>query len=257
MAPEAYDLWQSWAFKRTDWWQTHSLSFLSLFFFCFVLNSDISILFAQICPNLKLRLDATNSLAPSTLEPRLAIPTAHQVTTGENSALELLGYGCRLSVTHRRSHSCLVLPGKEAGKNHETESPSANSHLSWKAVSVLLVGNINIYNTHLCDTFPECTEPGQREVRLLWFFTPPFRNKGRDSLRGSKSRGSYCKRLPCQAPPSLKLDRLSSRVAEAQMSDFERRLCVAIMRLHTVGFLFNMWCSSPSNHSRFTQKGIH
>lgn len=136
------------------------LSFLSFF----VLNSDISILFVQICPHLKVRLDATNGLAPSSLEPRPATPTVQRVTTGETSApAHFLQAFC-----DTKQFTFLAGTLWERGReNHETESPGANSHLSWKAISVLLVGNINIYNTHLCDTFPRCTKPGQRKVRLL------------------------------------------------------------------------------------------
>lgn len=91
-------------------------------------------------------------------------------------------------------------------ESHETESPGTNSRLSWITISLLL-GNINIYNTHLWDTFPRCLKRGWRKVGLLWFFTPKFRNKGkRDSLRSCKSRELYFKCLPCQAPWSLKLD---------------------------------------------------
>lgn len=105
-------------------------------------------------------------------------------------------------------------------ESHETESPGTNSRVSWITISLLL-GNINIYNTHLWDTFPRCLKRGWRKVGLLWFFTPKFRNKGkRDSLRSCKSRELYFKCLAL--PGSLIFEAgLSSRVSQAQMSDLK------------------------------------
>lgn len=119
-------------------------------------------------------------------------------------------------------------------KSLETKSPRWKFTAELKNNHHFSLCNTNIYKLHLLDTFPRCMRQGRWKIRLLWFYTCKFRNKYRKTIlhREEKAKIHISNVWLSSVPttPSLEAGR-STQVSLAHMSDFEKLLCIATMRL--------------------------